>query len=59
MTEKNDLDNANNITQEQVLEAIKKNLEQNKKVTRDFEQGVYSEIKDDLIKIQELVDENK
>lgn len=51
-------ENKNDITQEQVLEAIKKNLEQNKKITRDFEQEVYNEVKEDLLKLQELGDGN-
>lgn len=49
-------DNTQNniISKEQVLEAIKNNLIKNNEITRDFEQEVYKEVKDDLLKLQEL-----
>lgn len=47
----------NNITQEQVLEAIKKNLEKNRQRTIDFEQEVYQELKEDFERLQEISEE--
>lgn len=47
----------NNITQEQVLEAIKKNLEENRQRTIDFEQEVYQELKEDFERLQEISEE--
>ena len=51
------MNNENNITQEQVLEAIKKNLEENRQRTIDFEQEVYQELKEDFERLQEISEE--
>jgi len=59
MLEENKIENQNNnITEEQVLEAIKNNLQQNKQITRDFEQEIYNGVKEDLLKLEKISEEN-
>lgn len=50
------MDNVNNITKEDVIKSISKNLEKNREISHEFNEIIYKEVREDVSKIE--VEEN-
>lgn len=50
------MENVNNITKEEVMDSIKKNLEKNKEISHEFNEIIFKEVREVVSKIE--VEEN-